>query len=68
MPVLPNGACCLRCGRPVPNEESDALLEWKAVDNDVVCPDCQAPEEERAVGEGMALTAEEEAGVDPRES
>ena len=61
----PNGARCLRCGRPVPDRKSEDLLEWKGVDPARVCPDCQALEEERAVGEGMALTSEEEANFDP---
>jgi hypothetical protein len=66
MPV-PNSARCLRCGRPLPNQASGDLRAGKAV-GEPMCSDCQAMEEERAVEEGMALTAEEEADTEPRES
>jgi hypothetical protein len=59
---------CARCHRPVPDQVSDEFLSWEALDEtgeQLICPRCLTPSQERAVaGDGHA-TGETAAGIAP---
>ncbi len=50
-------AHCVRCGRPARAEDDPDLLHWEVLDDvDMVCPECESPEEKQAIdAEDMRL-------------
>ena len=45
-------AHCAHCQRPAPAEDDPDFLHWEVLDDtDMVCPDCETPEEKQAIDE-----------------
>ena len=43
-------AHCIHCQRPAPAEDDPDFLHWEVLDDsDMVCPDCETPEEKQAI-------------------
>jgi hypothetical protein len=59
---------CARCHRPVPDQVSDELLSWEALDEtreQLVCPRCLTGSQERAVAGDSDATGEGATAVAP---
>ena len=53
-------AHCARCQRPAPAEDDPDFLHWEVLDDtDMVCPDCETPEEKQAIDEEDMRLADE---------
>jgi len=53
-------AHCVRCQRPAPPEDDPDFLHWEVLDDvDMVCPECETPEEKRAIDEEDIRLADE---------
>ena len=53
-------AHCVRCQRPAPAEDDPDFLHWEVLDDsDMVCPDCETPEEKQAIDEEDMRLADE---------
>jgi hypothetical protein len=53
-------AHCVRCQRPAPAEDDPDFLHWEVLDDvDMVCPECETPEEKQAVDEEDVRLADE---------
>jgi len=59
---------CARCHRPVPDQVSDEFLSWETLDEtgeQLICPRCLTPGQERAVAGDGDATGETAAAVAP---
>ena len=59
---------CARCHRPVPDQVSDEFLSWETLDEtgeQLICPRCLTPRQERAVAGEGDTTGETAAAVAP---
>jgi hypothetical protein len=66
-----SGERCSRCHRLAPPQDSDAFVEWEALDEtgvQVVCPDCLTGAEETAMAEDFARTLHAQGGEDKEEA
>jgi hypothetical protein len=53
-------AHCVRCQRPAPAEDDPDFLHWEVLDDvDMVCPECETPEEKQAIDEEDMRLADE---------
>jgi hypothetical protein len=53
-------AHCAYCQRPAPAEDDPDFLHWEVLDDsDMVCPDCETPEEKQAIDEKDMRLADE---------
>ena len=53
-------AHCVPCQRPAPAEDDPDFLHWEVLDDvDMVCPECETPEEKRAIDEEDIRLADE---------
>jgi hypothetical protein len=53
-------AHCVRCQRPAPAEDDPDFLHWEVLDDvDMVCPECETPQEKRAIDEEDMRLADE---------